>query len=142
MSKDEGEIETRKLPCQLTASEITGKTADLVRLEQDEAKKKLEKKEYVAEMNAQLKQMRADINGIVKELDEGAEIRDVEVETRYDYAASVVEYVRRDTQEVVSSREIDAFDRQETLDEDVLPAPKRPQKRSPRRKHGTLTSVQ
>jgi hypothetical protein len=114
--------------------------AELVRLEQDEQAAKLAKKESVAEMNAGLKQTRASIDKLVKELDEGAEVREVEVETRYDYAAKAVEYVRCDTQEIIASREMDSFDLQESLPEDVLPPPQRPQKRQ-RRKHGTLTDA-
>jgi hypothetical protein len=138
----EGEIETQKLPCKLTQGERELKTQELVRLEQDERAKKDTKKAAVAVMNGDLKQVRADIDERVKELHEGTELRDVEVEQVYHYDKSKVDSVRRDTGEVISSREMDSYDRQETLpgDEDLLPPPKKPQKRN-RKKRGELTDV-
>lgn len=141
MSK-EGEIETQKLPCKLTASEREAKTAELVRLEQERSAQEADKKAKVAEMNAQLKQTRAQIDERVKELDEGTELRDVEVEAVYKYGENRVDYVRRDTGDVVQSREMDAFDRQESLpDPDLHPPPSKPQRRTRKKKHGELSDV-
>jgi Asp-tRNA(Asn)/Glu-tRNA(Gln) amidotransferase A subunit family amidase len=139
-----GEVETRKLDCQLSPSERDAKTADLVRLEQAESKQKAAKKEAVSEMNAQLKQVRAQIDQVVKELDEGAEVREVEVEAVFDYEAKRVDYLRRDTGAVVSSRDMDSYDLQEQLpghEQDVLPPPSKPQKRSRKKKHGELNDL-
>lgn len=138
----EGEIETQKLPCKLSPSEREAKNESLVRLEQERTAQEAEKKAWVSEKNAALKQTRAAIDQTVKELHEGAELRDVEVEQVYHYDNGKVDSVRRDTDEVISSREMDAFDRQETLpgDDDLLPPPKRPQKRT-RKKHGQLSDV-
>lgn len=135
----EGEITTERLPCKLTAEERELKTQELVRLEQDEHAKKAAKKAAVAVMNGELKQVRADIDERVKELHEGAELRDVEVEQVYHFDRGTVDSVRRDTGEVISTRDMDAYDRQETLpgDEDLLPPPKKPQRRR-RKKHGEL----
>jgi hypothetical protein len=138
-----GETELRKLDCKLTQSEREAKTAELVRLEQERSKAEAEKKAKVAEMNASLKQVRAQIDERVKELDEGAEVREVEVEAVFDYEAKRVDYLRRDTGAVVSSRDMDAYDLQELLpghEEDVLPPPQQPQKRT-RRKRGELSDV-
>lgn len=139
-----GEVETRKLDCQLTDSERHAKTVELVRLEQDESKQKAAKKAAVSGMNADLKAVRASIDEIVKQLDEGAEVREVEVEAVYDYEAKRVDYVRRDTGATVSSRDMDQFDLQELLpghDGDALPPPAQPQKRARKRKHGELTDL-
>jgi hypothetical protein len=135
-----GEVETRKLDCKLTQSEREAKTQELVRLERDEAGRKADKKTTVAELNAQLKQVRAQIDQVVKELDEGAEVREVEVEAAFDYEAKRVDYLRRDTGAVVSSRDMDAYDLQQTIPEDVLPPPSKPQKRT-KKKHGELQDV-
>jgi hypothetical protein len=138
-----GEVETRKLDCKLTQSEREAKTQELVRLEQDEAGRKADKKTTVAELNAQLKRVRAQIDQVVKELDEGAEVREVEVEAVFDYEAKRVDCLRRDTGAVVSSRDMDAYDLQEQLpghEKDVLPPPAKPQKRT-RRKRGELSDV-
>lgn len=140
MSK-EGEIETQKLPCKLSPSEREAKNADLVRLEQERSTQEAEKKAWVSKKNAQLKQTRAQIDQTVKELHEGTELRDVEVETVYRFGENRVDYVRRDTQGVVSSRDMDAYDRQESLpDPEMLPPPAKPQKRT-RRKRGELVDV-
>jgi len=139
----EGEIETQKLACKLTPSERELKTQELVRLENKRKAQEADKKAKVAEMNAQLKQVRAQIDERVKELDEGAEVREVEVESIYDYEAKRVDTKRRDTGEVISSREMDSFDLQEKLpghEQDVLPPPSKPQKRT-RKKRGELTDV-
>jgi hypothetical protein len=139
-----GEVETRKLDCKLTQSEREAKTQELVRLEQDRSTKEAAKKASVAEMNASLKQVRAEIDARVKELDEGAEVREVEVEAVYDYEAKRVDYLRRDTGAVVSSRDMDAYDLQEQLpghEKDVLPPPAKPQKRSRKKKHGELNDL-
>jgi hypothetical protein len=135
-----GEVETRKLDCKLTQSEREAKTQELVRLERDEAGRKADKKTTVAELNAQLKQVRAQIDQVVKELDEGAEVREVEVEAAFDYEAKRVDHLRRDTGAVVSSRDMDAYDLQQTIPEDVLPPPSKPQKRT-KKKHGELQDV-
>lgn len=137
------ELDTQRLPCKLTAPEREAKTAELVRLEQDRSAQEAAKKAKVAEMNAQLKQVRAQIDERVKELDEGAEVREVQVRADYDYEAKRVSYVRTDTDEVISSREMDQFDLQERLpvDGDLLPPPPKPQKRQRKKKHGELTDV-
>lgn len=141
MSKDEV-IDTQKLPCKLTQSERESKTAELVRLEQDESKRKAAKKAAVAVMNGDLKQVRASIDQIVKELDEGLEVREVQVRADYDYEAKRVSHVRTDTEEVISSREMDSFDLQENLpSEDLLPPPKQTQKRARKKKHGELNDI-
>ena len=139
-----GETETRKLACKLTQSEREAKTQELVRLEQDEALKKAAKKASVAEMNAGLKLVRAEIEERVKELAEGEETREVEVKAVFDYEAKRVDTVRLDTNQVVSSRDMDAYDLQEQLpghEQDVLPPPSVPQKRRKSRKHGQLSDV-
>lgn len=144
MSKDEDAIETQKLPCKLSQSEREAKTADLVRLEQERSAQEAAKKAKVAEMNALLKQTRAQIDERVKELDEGAEVREVPVRADYDYEAKRVSYVRTDTDETISSREMDSFDLQERLpghEQDVLPPPAKPKPRKPRKKHGELSDV-
>lgn len=141
MSK-QGDVETRKLACQLTQDERESKTQELVRLEQEEAAKKAEKKATVSGLNAGLKLVRADIEARVKELAEGEEVREVEVETVFDYEAKRVDYKRRDTGAVISSRDMDSFDLQQDLpSEDLLPPPAKPKPRKPRRKHGELSDV-
>lgn len=140
MSK-EGEIDVQKLPCRLTASEREAKTAELVRLEQERSAQEAAKKAKVAEMNAQLKQTRAQIDERVKELDEGTELREVPVRADYDYEAKRVSYVRTDTDEEISSREMDSYDLEQKLPFDDLPPPARPQKRTRKTKHGELRDV-
>lgn len=138
----EGAIETQRLPCKLSASEREAKNEALVRLEQERSTQEAEKKAWVSEKNAQLKQTRAQIDQTVKELHEGVELRDVEVETVYRFGENKVEYVRRDTSDVVSSREMDAFDRQENLpDPDMLPPPQKPKPRRRKKGHGELHDV-
>lgn len=142
MSKESDEIETQKLPCELTASEREAKNAELVRLELQESHQKADKKAKVAVMNGELKQTRASIDQLAKELSEGTELRDVEVEAVYKYGENRVDYVRRDTGDVVQSREMDAFDRQESLpDPDLHPPPSKPQRRTRKKKHGELSDV-
>jgi hypothetical protein len=135
------EVETQKLACALTPEDRERKSADLVRLELEESAKKAEKKALVAGVNSELKLLRADIDKLAKELHEGEEVREVEVEAVFDYEAKRVEYKRRDTGVVIDSREMDAFDLQESLpSEDLLPPPSKPQKRT-RKKRGELTDV-
>lgn len=121
----ENHREQQKLPCKLSQSDIDRKTEELVRLEQEEAAKKAEKKATVAERNAQLKQTRASIDQRVKELSDGSELRDVDVEVRFDFKAKVVRYVRLDTGEEVQRRDMDSFDLQENMhyEGDLLPPP-------------------
>ena len=136
------EVVVQNLACKLTPGERESKTAELVRLEQDEAAQKAAKKNKVAEMNAGLKLVRADIEARVKELADGEETREVEVETRFDYDAKRVRYVRRDTGDEIDSREMDSYDLQENLpDPDLHPPPQKPKPRKPRKKHGQLTDV-
>ncbi len=140
----QGEVDVQKLSCKLTPEERERKTQELVHLEQDEAAQKAAKKAKVAEMNAGLKLVRADIEERVKELSEGAEVREVEVEAVYDYEAKRVDYKRRDTGETIQSREMDSFDLQEKLpghEGSVLPPPAKPKPRKPRKKHGELSDV-
>lgn len=138
----EGDIETQKLPCKLTAEDRERKTEELVRLEQDEASQKAAKKASVAGMNSALKQVRAQIEERVKELADGAEVREVQVKAVYRYQEKQVDYVRVDTGAVVQSRPMDAYDLQEELPgADPLPPPSQPQKRGRKRKHGELNDV-
>lgn len=123
--------EMQKLPCKLTSSDRDRKTSELVRLEQEEAKKKVEKKLATAKVNAELKETRAAIEQNVRELSEGTELREVEVEARYDTTIKRVIYVRLDTNEEVEARDMDAFDLQDNFafEGDVLPPPANPQPR-------------
>jgi hypothetical protein len=130
--KQKNHTEMQKLPCKLTADDITRKTQELVQLEQSEALQKAGKKAKVSELNAQLKQVRADIEQRVKELSDGTEMREVEVEAQFDNATKKVRYVRLDTNEEVSARDMDAFDLQENFayEGDALPPPAKPQPRA------------
>jgi hypothetical protein len=122
-------VEDQELPCPLSQEDRERKGRELVALETQEAKKKLEKKAQTSRMTADLKTVRIDIDKIVKELDSGTELRKVKVETRFDFDASKVEYVRLDTEQVIQTRDMDSFDRQENLayEGDALPPPKKPQ---------------
>lgn len=136
------EVETEKLACKLTPEDRERKSADLVRLELEESAKKAEKKALVSGVNSELKLLRADIDKLAKELSEGEEIREVPVETVFDYEAKRVDYKRRDTGQVISSRDMDSHDLQGTLpSEDLLPPPSQPQKRSRKKKHGELNDA-
>lgn len=138
----EGEIEIQRLPCKLSPSERDAKDAELVRLTLHEARQKEDKKAKVSEMNAQLKQTRSSIEQTAKELDEGVELRDVEVELVYDYGVKKVFSKRRDTDETLHERDMESADLQETLpDEDFLPPPEKPKPRRRSKKHGQLTDV-
>lgn len=131
------------LPCRLTEDELKQETQKLVALEQELVKQEASKKAQVAEINAVLKQTKASIADSVKTLSTGEVVRSVEVEKRYRYADKVCDWVRLDTNEVVQSLPMDAFDLQESLEleggEEPLPPPSKPQKR---RKRGELYEVQ
>lgn len=134
-------VDVQRLPCKLSQSEREAKTAELVRLEMERSTQEAAKKAKVAELNAQLKQTRAQIDERVKELDEGTEVREVPVRADYDYEAKRVAYVRTDTDAEISSRDMDAYDLQETLpSEDLLPPPAKPQRRT-KRKPGELSDA-
>lgn len=124
-------VEDQELPCPLSQEDRERKTRELVALETDEGRKKVEKKTVTTRMTAELKARRIDIDKIVKELDEGTELRKVKVETRFDFGSKVVEYVRLDTEQVVQRRDMDSFDLQENLayEGDALPPPKNAQPR-------------
>jgi hypothetical protein len=140
--RDEDNVLTRELTCKLSTEERDNKSAELVRLELDEAQKKADKKAEVAVMNGDLKLIRSRIDKLCKELNEGEETREVPVKAVFRYQERKVDYVRTDTNEVVSSRDMDNYDLEQALpfgDGVDLPAPKKPQKR--KRKHGELTDA-
>lgn len=133
-------VDVQRLACVLTDAERKAKSDELVQAELQESRQKAEKKAEMSARNAALKETRCRIDQLAKELDEGAEMREVPVRADYDYDAKRVSYVRTDTDEVIDSREMDQFDLQERLpghEQDVLPPPKRQRKK----KHGELTDV-
>lgn len=139
------ETEMQELPCKLTADELNDETQKLVQAEQELARLKAEKKAKVAELNAQLKQTDAEIAERVKVLSTGERKRIVEVEKRYRFEDDCVDWVRLDTNEVVQTLPMDAFDRQEALELDgqdqELPPPAVTKPRKPRKKRGELSDV-
>jgi hypothetical protein len=128
--------EMQQLPCKLTAADLENKMHNLVRLEQEESKQKAVKKAEVAAKNAELKLLRSSIDEIVKQLDEGTEMREVEVEARFDYTTHRVTYVRLDTHEEVEARDMDNFELQENIhfEGDLLPPPAHPMPKRGRKK--------
>lgn len=137
--------EMQELPCVMTPDELSAESQRLVQDEQELAKQEAEKKASVAGFNASLKLTKQSIQERVKTLSTGKEMRQVEVEKRFRYQDDAVDWVRLDTNEVVQTLPMDAFDRQESLEldganDEPLPPPSKPQKRN-RKKRGVLTEV-
>lgn len=144
MSEREPVRETQELLCKLNAEEMKARSQKLVHEEQALRKQESEKKAKVAELNALLKQTKAEIDEHVKVLSSGEEKRPVQVEKRWDFAENVVRWVRLDTLAVVQTLPMDAYDRQEALELDGanndLPPPEKAAPRR-RRKRGELNDV-
>jgi len=126
------QTEMQKLPCKLTAEDRERKSGELVRLEREESKRKLDKKSKVSELNAELKQVRAQIDQVVEDLEKGTELREVQVEARLDHETKKVRYIRLDTEEEIQARDMDLFDATDNpnFEGDVLPPPSKPQPRA------------
>jgi hypothetical protein len=112
----------------MTPDEMASESQKLVQAEQELAKLQAAKKEEVAKHNAEIKIQRMTIDESVVKLSTGEEKRPVEVEKRFRYKDDEVDWVRLDTREVIQTLQMDAFDRQESLELDGadmdLPAPK------------------
>lgn len=133
-------MEKQKLPVEFPHSVREQKTAQLVEKQLELEKKKLVKKESVAEMNAAIKLVAEDVSKLTHELKEGTHLQEVEVEMKLDMPNKLVRYVRTDNGDEVSTRPMDDDDRQVVAEVDGQPIAT-PKTTKPRKRRGELTSV-
>lgn len=125
-----------KLPCKLTEREQVLKSkalgAELEELERLEAEKADSARQYKELIDTKNKRVRE----LAQEVRDGAELRMVECYERPKYREGVIELVRSDTREVVSTRKMSDADRQTTLDEQYEEKKKRGRLLPPPRTNG------
>lgn len=102
----------RPLAVELTDDEKVKKGHKAGALKKAIEKVKKEMKEATSEHKERLKEHQANLNGILDDLETGTEVRSVECWERNDFAKKKAEVVRLDTQEVVESRAMTAFELQ------------------------------
>lgn len=97
---------TRSLPCALTAAELAERSDRLVSLMQQEEDLDAQLKEVGAGLRGQVKEIKGAIKLVAKELRERATKRDVECVEMKNDTTFMVEWVRKDTLEVVETRKM------------------------------------
>lgn len=109
------EKQKQSLPVPLTPAEVAAKSRELARLVQDKNAKEEERTQAAQQFSADIKDMVKRQNELARQIDNGQEWRDIDVEEVKNYETKTVDIVRKDTNEIVSSRGMTPEERQETL---------------------------
>lgn len=137
------QIIVRQLPCVMTAAEKALKANELVAVLGTISDLEEEKKAATASLTARIKEEKKKGGELAQEVRTGKEVRPIQCYERFRYEADMVELVRDDTAEVVSTRAMDPRDRQEKLGYTVvgsITAP--PEKRKGKGRKGELRAVE
>jgi hypothetical protein len=104
------------LPCQLTEQEILVTARDLAHLNQDLSATEDRKKNVMADIQAQIKKLEAEINIDARKISTGEEHRQVKCIWERNFTGGLARLIRQDTQEVLDQKEISQKERQDKLD--------------------------
>lgn len=105
----------RSLPCRLTDEELLKKGGDLATAVQDIATEEGRQADIKASMKAKLAEIEARRTQLAIAVSRKEEHRDVEVDIWHDYQRAVVQEIRRDTGEIMSTRVMSDSERQQAL---------------------------
>lgn len=105
----------RSLPCTLTDEELLKKGGELATAVQDIATEEGRQADIKASMKAKLAEIEARRTQLAIAVSRKEEHRDVEVEIWHDYQRTVVQEIRRDTGEIMSTRVMSDAERQQHL---------------------------
>lgn len=95
---------TRKLPVKLTNDEVRMKGKRMAVLQGEIQQLGEEKKEIVSDFTSKINGRTTEILKLTREINEGAEYRQVEIVERKDWIEREVQVIRQDTGEVVDAR--------------------------------------
>lgn len=122
---------TRQLEAQLTESEVVELSREHCRVLSEIGSLQMRKRAMDKEFNAQIDEASDKAVGMQRTIVTGTELREVDVHEVLDYRTGLVTVIRRDTGEVIESREMTAEERQlpipgtepgsESLGDDVDP---------------------
>ena len=136
--------ETRELKCVLTDEEILTYSKGLAKKQQDKSQADMEKKAAASFHKEKIERFESEINTVSRNVTNGYEFRDVECEWGYDWADGKARLYRNDTGELVDTRAISEYERQQHLElappegaeEDCVATPLEPRKNK-RKPHAT-----
>lgn len=102
----------RSLPCRLTDDELLKKGSELATAVQDIATEEGRQLDIKASMKAKLAEIEARRTQLAIAVSRKEEHRDVEVDIWHDYQRAIVQDIRRDTGEVLTTRVMSEDERQ------------------------------
>jgi hypothetical protein len=109
-----GEI-SKLLPCVFTEDEMRERAQRLTQCTLEIARKEQEKKDLTASITSVIKSQKTIQSDLARELDKGGEQRMVTCETIMDLGRNLFVCVRKDTGEIIESRELTEKERQGRL---------------------------
>ena len=108
----DGDVVTELLSVELTETEVLEYSKELAKHTQDLDTLEVRKKDLVAELNAGIAKIKAELNILSRKIVTGEEERDVECQWDFDWEGGVRVLVRQDNAEEVRSLPISDFERQ------------------------------
>lgn len=132
--------ETRELKCVLREDELKNYSMELARKQQDLAQADMDKKASAAAHKEKMERLASEINTVSRNVVNGYEFRSVECRWEYDWKEGVKRLYRLDTGELVDTKGISEYERQQHLEledkeepeEPPMPEPTKSRKRRPR----------
>lgn len=109
------EKETRKLECTVSAGEVEDRKNRLVRVDREISTEQTQKREEMSKRNKTLRELREEQENLVSAIENGVELRDVEVFWRMNDRLHKKELIRADTGAVVDEAAQTLEDKQEDL---------------------------
>jgi len=106
------------LPCKLTEKELMDCARELAKLNQDLSATEDRKKNVMADIQAQIKGLEADINIDARKISTGEEHRPVPCIWERNFTRGLSRLIRQDTKEIIDQKEISQQERQDKLDLD------------------------
>ena len=106
---------SKLLPCIFTEEEMRERAQRLTQCTLEIARKEQEKKDLTASITSVIKSQKTIQSDLARELDKGGEQRMVECQTIMDLGRNLFVCVRKDTGEVIESRELTEKERQGRL---------------------------
>ena len=113
-----------ELPCKLTASEKLLKSDQMAKAHKEIVKLEAEKKLSGQQLKSSIDARKGELALLAREIETGEELRPVECKERPRYQDLMVDTIRLDTGEVVSSRGMEPAERQKALDYGDAPRPR------------------
>lgn len=112
----------RSLPCRLNDEELLKAGGDLATAVQDLAAEEGRQADIKASMKAKVTEIEARRTQLAIKVSRKEEHRDVEVDIWHDYQRAVVQEIRRDTGEIISTRVMSDAERQQALPMEAVQA--------------------